>query len=933
MLSRLFRRKPRLTDADPARRREAVLALDAADEATFRRVATEDANPSVRIAALARIASPDALGALLEDARQGDRPELATAAADRLVDLGDDHAFASDADVVIARFLRAPTADRLDAIGDPRQAARAVVRVPDVDTRTALADTVQDEQRLIALEHLARTRDKAVHRIARDRLGLLKGLRQDRDDLVRRAESIIASAERVRSDDAQLAAKCDVLRREWATTLASLEENATALEAFRHAAADVDALRTRFRLPEPPVIEPVATSDDGPPLPSFESLLSAVAAVASSVTADPGSFETTTELSARLHELQSHWSRHADREPPDEAQAAAFRDRCQRVHALIEALDRARDARSAGAAILATEATFTTPETDEDYAEIWRLQSDARRHAAEAADVLRRIDWPADCARPPWMDEVAARETEMRALDERCHETFSAVQTEISSAIEAMEQAVEAGEVNEASRLRTQANRWVHRLPRSAQDGPGTKLSSRSARLRELADWQSFAERGKREVLCDEIEAIADNPLPPDAQMARIKELRGRVRALGRLRSAADRALMDRFNAGAERAFEPCRQHFAALAEERRFNLEQREAICAQLESFVAANDWQHADYRGVEQILRQARAEWRAYHPVDRSPGKKLDTRFKAVTDDLYGHLKVEWDRNVAAKQAIVDEAREATQSDVPLGDQINTMKRLQANWKHVGTTPRRVDQQLWKEFRGICDRVFENRDVQRDERRTQTTAAVSEANTLIDALRSEVADETDEVIDPRRAADYRHRVEALERLPAEVERRLRRAWSDFEREVRLRRNRQPILEKLTHIDAVDTLDADLASLERAGGSTEAWLARAADLGKLFAGRTGEPAATADEDALRRLTVEAEIAAGVDSPQDEQALRLQVQMGRLQAGIGVRDRTPVDVDVLLQRWCENAAGIEPAATLRTRFFTALRQVVDQSAE
>ncbi|MDE0348438.1 MAG: DUF349 domain-containing protein, partial [Gammaproteobacteria bacterium] len=687
MLSRLFRRKPKLTDADASRRREAVLALDASEQAAFLGVARDDPDPAVRAAAIARITSPESLGAMLDAPPQA---ESVAPIADRLAELGSEHSFAEHPQVLVARFRRQPDAQSLEAIADPEQAARALLAIPHFDTRASLARVVRDESRLTALEHLTRTRDKAVHRIARDHLAELKRLRQERDELSQRAESLLASADRVRPDDAQLAAKCDVLRREWGAILAGLERNAAALDPFHHPGAPVEALRARFHLPELAVPAPPTSGEDGLALRSFQSLLSDLASLEHRIAADPGAFEQTEDLTSRLRELQARWSEHADREPPADAEAGVFRDRYHRIHELIEALDRANRTRADAAALLAADAAFKAPETDEDYAATWSVQSQSRRNAARAAELLAGIEWPEEVRRPSFMDELAARETQLRALDERCHETFSAVQTEIANAIEAMEQAVEAGEVNEASRMQVAANRWIHRLPRSSQDGPAGRLASRSARLRELTDWQSFAERGKREVLCEEIEAIAEHPLAPDAQMARIKELRGSVRALGRLRSATDRALMDRFNAAADRAFEPCRRHFAALAEERRFNLEQREVICGELETFVKDNDWEHTDYRGVEQILRQARTEWRNYHPVDRSPGKKLDARFKAVTDAIYGHLKVEWDRNVAAKQAIVAEARDAVESDTPLPDQINLMKRLQADWKRVGTTPR---------------------------------------------------------------------------------------------------------------------------------------------------------------------------------------------------------------------------------------------------
>ena len=79
----------------------------------------------------------------------------------------------------------------------------------------------------------------------------------------------------------------------------------------------------------------------------------------------------------------------------------------------------------------------------------------------------------------------------------------------------------------------------------------------------------------------------------------------------------------------------------------------------------------------------------------------------------------------------------------------------------------------------------------------------------------------------------------------------------------------------------------------------------------------------------MRRATVEAEVGAGVESPESEQPLRLEVQMERLQAGMGARERAGIDVDGLLERWCRHAAGLDGGSDLRARFFAALRQIVD----
>jgi DNA repair protein SbcC/Rad50 len=74
----------------------------------------------------------------------------------------------------------------------------------------------------------------------------------------------------------------------------------------------------------------------------------------------------------------------------------------------------------------------------------------------------------------------------------------------------------------------------------------------------------------------------------------------------------------------------------------------------------------------------------------------------------------------------------------------------------------------------------------------------------------------------------------------------------------------------------------------------------------------------------VRRLAVHAELAAGLPSPAADEALRLEVQVERLQAGLkgaGASD----DVDGLLRRWQSLGAKGAQLAPLRQRFFAALR--------
>lgn len=911
MLSRLFKRKPQTTDANPARRREALLALGDSEQAALEEAARTDADTGVRNAAVGRLQSIATLGSLLDDA------DVAGAAASRLAQIGDDHAFAAHPLVLVARFVLKPSPDLLSMI-DEGELGTAIAGLRDVQTRVAMVREIRGEDRLTVLEHVLRSGDKTVHRVVRDRLNDLKRLRHERDELVARAETLIDSANRMSAGDLQFDAKREALRGEWDALVTSLAENEEGLAASGGAAETPSDLEARFRLPE---------SSAAMTVDSFDGLLTEADALQQTIAEAPNTVDGVAELEQRWRNIGTRWAAVAEQSPAIGETASTFARYREDIADLVAALDRAVSCRRDIEEIANAHAGLEML-ADDDYESRWQLQSLARRHARTAESLRAKIAWPEGSSPPLWVEGLAVAREAFEAVDQECRDAYATVQEEIAKSISALEQAVEAGEVNEALRQQSEANRWIRCLPKSSQQRPSAKLASSARPLRELADWQAFALRGKREALCDEIERLADHPLNPNAQMERIKTLRGRIKALGRIQSARDRTLQERFDEAAERAFAPCRRHFEQLAEERKFNLEQRRTICSQLEAFAEENDWEHTDYRGVEQILRQARQEWRNYRPVDRSPGRRVDSRFKAITDRIAGHLREEWERNEATKKAIVNQARASVETGSPIHEQTQLMKQLQADWKRVGPTRRRIDQAIWKEFRGICDEVFATRDAGRQERRSRLAQAVDEANALTEDLAQAIADAAS-VEEARRLLNVcRARIEALEGLPREVERRAHRLLSDHEREIGLRAAQQRLRAELERVDRIDALDASLADIERDDGSKEAWLEEAGELAEMFRPRLDDETLL-DLPTLRRLAIEAEIGAGISSPPEDQSLRMEVQVGRLQSGLTSRDRDLADFESLLERWCAAATLQTGAEPLRSRFFEAIRQIVE----
>ena len=453
------------------------------------------------------------------------------------------------------------------------------------------------------------------------------------------------------------------------------------------------------------------------------------------------------------------------------------------------------------------------------------------------------------------------------------------------------------------------------------------RINQLSAAIAELRDWQTFATAPKREALCGDLRALVAAPLEPPVQAERLKLLRAAWRELGPVTRRADQVLADEFESLAAQAFEPCRAWFAEQAALRSANLSARSAICDQLETYLTATDWPRADIRAAEQILRTARAAWREHLPVDRAAGKPVEARFETLQADLHGRIRAHWAENENRKRALVTEAEGLAQGDDAIVARIERAKSLQQAWRNVGPAqPRALDQSLWTAFRAACDAVFAARDAERDAAGAALRASAEDCAAALAEFEQRFA-----VLRPDEAQDgllrdLQERLSPLDALPAALRQPLAVRRSALIEQYRALRAQQGEQARRQAVSDLKQQDAEFSRAEieaRARGiAPEA-------AGPLFARRAARFQDPVPTDALRRLAVQAELIAGLASPAEDEALRLEVQVARLRGGLtGTRDERPLS---LAQAWCEIGPKDDSCDPLRDRFFHALTKALTQA--
>jgi exonuclease SbcC len=109
--------------------------------------------------------------------------------------------------------------------------------------------------------------------------------------------------------------------------------------------------------------------------------------------------------------------------------------------------------------------------------------------------------------------------------------------------------------------------------------------------LRDVADWQRWANIGIQEQLCEKMEALKAVE-DPEEIAKHVRDLQEQWRQAADVPRAQGEALWRRFKAAHDAAWARCEAHFAAQAEARAANLAMKVALCERAESLADSTRW-----------------------------------------------------------------------------------------------------------------------------------------------------------------------------------------------------------------------------------------------------------------------------------------------------------------------------------------------------
>lgn len=218
----------------------------------------------------------------------------------------------------------------------------------------------------------------------------------------------------------------------------------------------------------------------------------------------------------------------------------------------------------------------------------------------------------------------------------------------------------------------------------------------------------------KKLAIIEKIKEMIASPDDIDKNYEAFKALQVEWREIGQIPAEHVTDSWKNYQHNVEQFYDLLRMNHEMRAYDFKKNLELKTAICEAAEKLADVEDIISAFHQ-----LQKLHQEFRETGPVAKELREEIWTRFKTAStvinkrhQDHFLAIKAEEEANLAQKVTLCEtvEALDLTALTSPTDWEEATkgIIALQAQWKTIGYTPRKQNQEIFERFRSACDKFF---------------------------------------------------------------------------------------------------------------------------------------------------------------------------------------------------------------------------------
>ena len=257
----------------------------------------------------------------------------------------------------------------------------------------------------------------------------------------------------------------------------------------------------------------------------------------------------------------------------------------------------------------------------------------------------------------------------------------------------------------------------------------------------EMRDYDFKKNLELKETLCEAVERL-ENESDVISAFHQLQKFHQEWREIGPVAKEFRDSIWERFKKASTVINKLHQDHFESLKKLEERNLEEKTAICEEMEAidystFNNFKDWDEKNKRVLE-----LQEKWKTIGFAPKKNNVKIFERFRAACDgffqqksEFYKGIKESMDENLKKKEALCEKA-ETLKDSQEWKETSDKMIALQKEWKTIGTVSRKYSDAVWKRFITACDYFFEQKNTHFSSQKTEETENLNKKKAVIEKI-----------------------------------------------------------------------------------------------------------------------------------------------------------------------------------------------------
>ena len=241
--------------------------------------------------------------------------------------------------------------------------------------------------------------------------------------------------------------------------------------------------------------------------------------------------------------------------------------------------------------------------------------------------------------------------------------------------------------------------------------------------------------------LCEAAEKLAEEPDVVSA-FHQWQKLNEEFRDTGPVAKEQRDEIWARFKAATTAIHRRHQQHFEALKEKERNNLDQKTVICEIVEAIDCNELTTPSQWEEKAQEVIALQAKWKTIGYAPQKMNVQIYERFHKACDEFFHKrgeffksMKENMSANLEKKRALCEKA-EALKDSTDWKATADALTKLQKEWKTIGPVNKRHSNEVWKRFITACDYFFDQRNKAQSSQRSQEQENLEKKKAIIEQL-----------------------------------------------------------------------------------------------------------------------------------------------------------------------------------------------------